>query len=171
MRNLTATLVVLASLCGASLAQEAEQGGVADAPTADTSFKPEFERRPSGQANARAVPPRMLDRGVSGVAHLCCTPDAEGVLDCRVALEWPRREGLGAAALRIAEDFKLTPASLAQFQALPDRVLHVPVELRVLPVPTRVAAALDEISARTQNICGPSSTAPELIQISAERIR
>jgi len=113
----------------------------------------------------------MLDRGLSGVAHLCCTPDARGRLDCRVALEWPQREGLGGAALRIAEGFQLTPASLAQFQALPDRVLHMPVELRVLPVPTRVAVALDEISVRAQNICGPSSTAPEPIQISAERMR
>lgn len=171
MWRLAAVLgVVLLSAVGASLAQESSEEAVVDAPPAAAIYRPAFESRMDGRAAARSVPSRILERGASGVAHLCCQPRADRSLDCNVAFEWPERGGFGAAALRFAEGFQLTQQSYEEFQSAPGRVVHLPIEYRMLPVRDEVAAALEGIQARAENLCAPTSGPLEPVVISAERI-
>lgn len=163
MRSLAAA-AVLACVTGASLALA--QGDQSAVPT----FRAEFERRTDGQRVARVLPSQMLDRGVSGVAHLCCSPRQDRSLDCEVAFEWPERRRFGETALEVAEGMYLTPASLEEYQTQPGRLVHIPVEFRLLPVRREVAEALEGIAARSQNLCGVSDAPAEPIVITAEQV-
>lgn len=163
MKRLAASFVIAVCVAGAALAQDAQQ----DRPP---TFVPQFEQRTDGRGAARVMPPQMLDRGESGVAHLCCTPRADRSLDCQVALEWPERRRFGQTALQFAEGMYLTQASFEDYQTQPGRMVHIPVEFRLLPIRREVAEALDGIAVRTQNLCGPTSAPVEPIVVTVSRV-
>jgi hypothetical protein len=170
MRSLAAAVFVIALMASASIAQETEETTAPVAMPTATAFQPAYEPRTHG-GPMRNFPPRTLDRGISGVAHLCCAPREDGTLDCNVALEWPDRSGFGQAALRMAEPMRLTPDSVAQYQALAVTAIQIPVEFRVLPLRDEVGAALDLIASRAQNLCGEGGYLSGPIMVQAERIR
>lgn len=164
MRIAAIIVAALACASGVSLAQQA------DPPEAEP-FRPAYEWFADGRAEVRVVPPRMLDRGQSGMAHLCCTPRADRTLSCEIAHEWPRRSGFGAVALSTAERTRLTAASYEAYQNLPAPVaLSYPVEFRMLPMRTNVEAGLAEAIASARMLCGEGSVPAEPIVVSATRI-
>ena len=72
--------------------------------------EPNWLSRPGSDELARFYPARALDEGVSGVATLSCLVDAGGSLTgCRVLSETPARAGFGAAALKLARFFRMSP--------------------------------------------------------------
>lgn len=60
---------------------------------------------------ARYYPTRARTRGVEGVAVLDCRVDVFGALACNVTSETPSGWGFGDAALRIAADHRMAPAT------------------------------------------------------------
>lgn len=60
---------------------------------------------------ARYYPDRARLRGVEGEALLDCRVDVFGALACRVERETPAGWGFGEAALRIAADHRMAPAT------------------------------------------------------------
>ena len=60
---------------------------------------------------SRYYPPRALARGMEGEAVLDCRVDVFGALACSVRSETPAGWGFGAAALRIAADHRMAPAT------------------------------------------------------------
>ncbi|MCR6645994.1 MAG: hypothetical protein NVV62_16485 [Terricaulis sp.] len=164
MRIAAIIVAALACASGASLAQQAD-------PPEAAPFRPSYERVADGPPVGRIVPPRMLDRGQSGMAHLCCTPRADRTLSCEVAHEWPRRSGFGAVAIGMAEQRRLTVASYEAYQNLPAPVaLSYPVEFRMLPMRANVEAGLSDAVAGARMLCGEGSVPAEPIVVSAERI-
>lgn len=163
MRFIAAAALIGASIAGAALAQDASQNPL---PT----FAPEFEQATDGRGAARVIPSRMIERGQSGVAHLCCTPRDDRTLDCRVAFEWPERRRFGETALEFAEGMQITAASLEAYQTQPGRQVHVPVEFRLLPIRREVAEALDGIAERAQNLCGVASAPAEPIVVTVQQV-
>lgn len=71
--------------------------------------RPRWLNKPSGATVARFYPERALDRGRSGKVVLDCLVGLDGRLACAVASEEPERWGFGAAALRIAKEFRMAP--------------------------------------------------------------
>jgi periplasmic protein TonB len=73
-------------------------------------LQPTWLRKPSGEDLARAYPDRALRRNIQGVATLACVVTAQGsVRDCRVEIETPADEGIGAAALKLSRLFRMLP--------------------------------------------------------------
>lgn len=70
---------------------------------------PHWVRRPSDLA--RYYPRRAATMNVEGMAMLDCVVRTSGALDCAVVSETPEGWGFGAAALRIAGEHRMTPAS------------------------------------------------------------
>lgn len=71
--------------------------------------RPRWLNKPSGATVARFYPERALDRGRGGKVVLDCLVGLDGRLTCTVASEDPERWGFGAAALRIAKEFRMAP--------------------------------------------------------------
>jgi protein TonB len=89
--------------------------------------RPQWVRRPSGLGPY--YPRRALDRGITGEVQLTCVVTTAGALDCAVASETPAGWGFGDAAIRIARDHRMVPATRD----------GIPVEGRyVMRVPFRV---------------------------------
>jgi protein TonB len=59
---------------------------------------------------ARYYPARAVLREMQGVAVLDCLVDTTGQLGCVVVSETPTNWGFGAAALRMAQDYRMVPA-------------------------------------------------------------
>src|SRR5262249_52877265 len=118
MRMLAAAAVIAACIASAALAQE-------EAPTLQR-FEPQWASRPSARDFARYTPSSLVERGAPGVAHLCCTARDDGRLDCRSGFEWPEGGGYGAASVRIAHGFRLTPESLAAYRADANAWIQIP---------------------------------------------
>jgi hypothetical protein len=94
---------------------------------------------------------------LSGAAVVCCTVNARRGLDCETAFEWPVGYGFGDATIAVMEEHRLTQASYDQLMASPDRDLPLRRMMRwVLPdrVTPETTAAIDRISAASQNMCG-----------------
>jgi protein TonB len=67
-------------------------------------------RKPSGDDIARVYPPVAFRRGIAGGASMHCKVTAKGLLeDCEITSESPQGMGFGAAALRLAPLFKMSP--------------------------------------------------------------
>ncbi len=71
--------------------------------------RPRWVRRPAGLD--RYYPRRARDAGVEGVVELDCLVSAVGTLRCAVEAETPANWGFAAAALRMAGDHEMAPAS------------------------------------------------------------
>jgi protein TonB len=71
---------------------------------------PAWLSRPSADELNREYPPRALELGVTGQAVLRCAVTTAGTLTgCTVAEESPGDFGFGAAALRLAKRFRMSP--------------------------------------------------------------
>jgi protein TonB len=82
-------------------------------PTADPGpaliTSPHWLREPRDLA--RYYPARAITRQMQGVAELDCLVNTAGQLECVVVSETPASWGFGAAALRIAQDYRMAPAT------------------------------------------------------------
>lgn len=89
---------------------------------------PRWLRQPSSLD--RYYPARALAREITGQVLLDCIVDVNGVLNCRVMSETPTGWGFGAAALRIAADYRMVPA-MRDGQAVEGRYrMRVPFQVR-----------------------------------------
>lgn len=70
---------------------------------------PQWLQRPRDLA--RYYPARALARGIEGSVVLDCRVSAAGALSCSVTDETPPNWGFAAAALRIAADHRMAPAT------------------------------------------------------------
>lgn len=79
---------------------------------------------------ARYYPSRALARGETGQVVLNCRVDTAGWLHCSVVSETPEGWGFGDAALRIARDYRMVPAT-QNGQPVEGRYrMRVPFEMR-----------------------------------------
>jgi TonB family protein len=73
-------------------------------------INPNWLRKPSGEDMAHAYPERAQREERSGHAVISCKTNVGGYLtDCRVESESPAGYGFGAAALSMADEFKIAP--------------------------------------------------------------
>ncbi len=78
-----------------------------------TIGNPYWLSRPDGAQLAAYYPRRAMDDDIDGAATLACTVTASGRLDdCRVAAESPAGVGFGAAALKLAAFFQMSPRTI-----------------------------------------------------------
>lgn len=134
--------------------------GVAAAQTSgsdDGRFEAQWEARPGARDFERNYPRDAWSNNVSGNAQLCCDVRADRSLDCRVGFEWPQNQGFGAAAVRIADAFRMTPESYAAYQAEPDAWLQVPITFRMSPTSRQFQDAASRIAQGTRGLCRPPS--------------
>jgi periplasmic protein TonB len=97
----------------------ADAAAPADAPPTETALpvgqgpvtieSPRWLERPRNLA--RYYPRRAVTRGMEGEAVLDCLVSTAGALRCAVVSETPASWGFGEAALRIAHDHRMAPAS------------------------------------------------------------
>lgn len=151
MRSLAAAVVIVACIAGAALAQ--------DSPP-PARFQPQWDERPSARDFARHMPLDVIENGVPGVVHLCCTPRDDRRLDCRVGFEWPQQRGFGDASLRIAQTFRLTPDSLAAFRSNPEAWLQIPILFRPSHAPPQFEGISQRIREGTRGLCAPAGADP-----------
>lgn len=78
-------------------------------PVVPTVTSPHWLRRPSNLEPY--YPRRALERGVDGDVVLDCRVTTAGFLDCAVVSESPSGYGFSSAALRIAADHQMRPAT------------------------------------------------------------
>lgn len=98
---------------------------VAQAPVMIES--PRWVERPRDLA--RYYPRRAIPRGVEGEVMLDCLVSTAGALRCAVASETPANWGFGEAALRIARDHRMVPATRAGEPVEGRYRMRVPFEL------------------------------------------
>ncbi len=71
---------------------------------------PTWLKKPGAREFARFYPDSALRREVGGLATLSCMVTASGaVRDCQVVGETPAEDGFGAAALKLAPYFRMSP--------------------------------------------------------------
>ncbi|MHB8530118.1 MAG: TonB family protein [Caulobacteraceae bacterium] len=76
--------------------------------------QPAFVRKPSFGDVEAMRPPQALEKSLSGSATMDCLVSVKGALDkCQVVTESPPDVGFGAAALALAPEFVLKPATAA----------------------------------------------------------
>jgi hypothetical protein len=96
---------------------------------AESLTDPIWTARPSARRFARFFPHEALIRGVDGLAVLDCLVVDGGRVSCRVSGEGPNGWGFGAAALRIAEDFRVSQGGDGTPAA--GRRIRVPIRFHV----------------------------------------
>lgn len=85
-----------------------DSGAMSASPGPVMIENPRWLRRPSGLD--RYYPRRARESGIEGAVQLDCLVSPLGVLRCAVISETPANWGFGAAALRIAGDYRMAPA-------------------------------------------------------------
>lgn len=79
-------------------------------PTPPVVQSPTWLKKPGAREFARFYPDSALRREMGGLATLSCMVTASGaVRDCQVVGETPAEEGFGAAALKLAPYFRMSP--------------------------------------------------------------
>lgn len=81
-----------------------------EAPPITVVKSPTWLKKPGAREYARFYPDSALRREIGGSATLSCMVTAVGaVRDCEVVGETPAEEGFGAAALKLAPYFRMSP--------------------------------------------------------------
>ena len=78
---------------------------------------------------ARYYPMMAVRREIEGAVQLDCLVTTSGALQCAVVSETPANWGFGAAALRIAENYRMVPATRDSAPVEGRYRMHVPFRL------------------------------------------
>ena len=97
--------------------------------TVPTIVNPQWVRHPRDLA--RYYPARALQREIEGRVVLDCRVSVRGVLTCIVVSETPANWGFGAAAMRIADDYRMVPAMRGGVAVEARHRMVVPFEIGV----------------------------------------
>jgi len=93
--------------------------------------RPHWRKIPNGDDMARFYPEDAVRRGVSGKVVMSCTVSKEGTLyACTVVSETPPNEGFGAAALKLAPYFEMTP-QLEDGRTVNGGMVRIPVVFNI----------------------------------------
>jgi TonB family protein len=160
-RILISALAALAPLCcslGATNADASALTPQATLPATGQPTKPEWVAIPSGDDMAKVYPDVALRLSLPGAASIKCIVDTDGKLqDCQIVKESPPGFGFGAAALRLAPDFKMKPAVMD----------GRPVEA-VLTIPIRFELAGQTIVASDMEPPPPPPTSPSALDLARQ---
>lgn len=147
MRRLIAVSIIGLCIAGAALAQGAPSNG---------RFEPAWTRQPTAADLAEYYPSRALDRGRDGLAFLCCVPQDDGSIDCRLGAEWPERQGFGFAALRLADRYRMSEAEVARFRATPGAWLQVQLTFIMAGYDNGFQEERPQVEQANANVCRPA---------------
>lgn len=107
--RIVAALIVAACVAGAAVAQEGP-----------LAFRPTWDVEPTPQQNVAYYPRQALAQNISGIAVVCCRPNADRSLNCNVNSEWPAGHGFGAATQRASQAYRLSPDSALDLERRPN---------------------------------------------------
>jgi hypothetical protein len=150
MRRLIAVSIIGLCLAGAALAQGAPSNG---------RFEPNWTREPTAADFADYYPSVAMERGRDGLAYLCCVPQDDGSLDCRIGLEWPERQGFGLAALRLSDRYRMSREEVARFRTDPNAWIQVPLAFIMGGYDRGFNEERARISQANQDLCRPAVSA------------
>jgi len=150
MRTLVLMLSVL--LVVATMAATAALAQHDDTPMV---FVPEFAVQPSPSETVRHFPPRALGQNTSGIVVLCCTPGAEGALQCSTRLESPAGRGFAEASVRASRAYRLTEQSHADLVARPGVMVRLSMRWAAPLITPETIEELRRIDRETAYICLP----------------
>lgn len=95
------------------LSQQAATTTVTPQPPARIIGNPNWLKQPDGAQLAKYYPVRAQDADIDGTATLSCSVTTAGRLNgCRIVAESPSGVGFGAAALKLAAFFQMSPRTV-----------------------------------------------------------
>jgi len=146
------TALLTVAFVGAAIAQE---------PPAP-AWAPFWLARPTAEDVMEHFPQRAIRQERPGLVVLCCIPQDDGTLACRVGSEWPEDLEYGEAALKMSRSYRVAPESVAQFRALglSTYTLMIPWILEPEHPHVTKRRALVTETARQRNICAAPAAPP-----------
>jgi len=141
------TALAILGLAGVAFGQE---------PPNSPAWSPAWTALPnSGPGVPRRYPRRAMEREQPGLVVLCCVPQDDGALFCRVGMEWPEGWGFGAAALKMSREYRMARQSIGQFRqsGLSAYKLTVPWMLEPMSSERRMALQSAQQRAQRPDLC------------------
>lgn len=130
--GLVVALVLSGVLAGAAAAQSPDSSiqETSDGPR-HAITRPNWRKIPSGDEMAHFYPEGAMRRGLGGKALMQCKVAREGTLySCTIISESPPNEGFGAAALKLAPYFEMTP-QMEDGRPVTGGVVRIPIVFNV----------------------------------------